>query len=194
MRLMLALLVAGCSQPLDIGFKTVDLGHKLDVGDPCDQLDDRCGDGYVCNFVAEGAVFCIQKCDFDPCTQPTFSGGLPAQCVRSYCTLSCDPVGATDGTHGCPNGSACAYLIDFVGNDAHLSETTDCVKPGEVGDGGACNYDVDCAPGLTCLNPTAEAGVCRRVCRMGSSGACPPGQSCQSEFSDGTPTVYGVCS
>src|SRR4051812_9781074 len=114
MRLIVALLLAGCAQePVDIGFKraaAVDLGHTLAVGESCEQSD--CGAGDACTTVARGVEYCIQACFSDAdCTQPTIAGGMAPFCLPAagYCTLSCNPAGAADGTQGCPSGTACTF-------------------------------------------------------------------------------------
>jgi hypothetical protein len=199
------LLVVGCGfSPVDISSRRSQgdmatqshdsAGHMVGSGGLCGPADD-CGAGNTCTAIPMGISYCTQDCNRDAdCTQPTVAGGIAPVCLqpgaglKNFCTPSCNPVGAADGTQGCPARTACLYDLNLVGPGVD-EEVSVCVAPGTIGEAGDCS-STSCAPGLFCID-----SVCRRVCRLGSS-TCPAGQTCQAPIPASVlPSPrFGVCS
>jgi len=143
---------------------------------------DNCaaGDGCIILLRDDGTALasqCLQYCSSDSdCRQPVAPGGIAGRCdidLGSYsvCTDSCNPVGAADGTNGCPHGLSCQYIIETM-RDLLPFEVTNCQQYGAQREGQSCTGH-DCAPGLTCF-----ASVCRKVCTDPSQ--CAAGVPCNS--------------
>ena len=142
------------------------LGTKA-AGEECERPtgvagSDTCGPGLYCSFwglaksVPQKRV-CQRMCDAahgcgdgEVCTALTMGGTVGA------CAPGCEPFAEPSG---CPQGTTCGLL-----NGLGTPMTWGCQFDGTVGEGEACNEEVDCAAGLSCLRPMLGAGTCRKIC------------------------------
>jgi hypothetical protein len=175
----------------------------LPTGAPClgsatpPSTTDDCVAGDVCSLShgARDVTFCRQRCRVDgDCQQTTYPGGLAPFCEGATassagtCTISCAPVGATVGGHGCSAGLACYSLPDRTRSPTGVTLITDCVAPGSGQELAACSVDFDCAPGYVCVN-AIFASLCRVLCTSASD--CPTGEACNAFLN--TLSSYGYC-
>ncbi|MCE9573321.1 MAG: hypothetical protein K8W52_09205 [Deltaproteobacteria bacterium] len=80
-------------------------------------------------------------------------------------TGACDLIAQT-----CPDDQACVF--DSGG-------AASCVPRGTAPEGGRCEGNDQCQPGLVCDLPNAtDGGVCRRLCCPGATGGCAIEASC----------------
>jgi hypothetical protein len=172
---------------------TIPLGGRcLGSANPPSTVD-QCVSGAVCT-VSHGArdvQLCHQSCQIDgDCQQATFPNGAAPACeggtatTPGTCSISCNPVGAAVGKNGCGDGLSCYLLSDHT----RSLEYTDCIAPGGGGEAATCNSDLDCAPGLLCINILFS--LCEYTCI--NNNDCPGTESCMPFFN--VSSVYGYCS
>jgi hypothetical protein len=129
-----------------------------------------CGDG-VCNS-GETQTSCCQDCGCPSMSQTCLTGqccSIPA--IGGVCGPTC----------GCAVGSVC-----YPSTTTH---TMVCGVSDNVGLGGACVYNADCASGLGCFG-----GVCKTYCQTDSD--CPAvggiSRCAQTTWGDETGDISGV--
>jgi hypothetical protein len=181
----------------DLARPNLGLGaYCLSSATPPSTTDD-CGAGTTCKFASGSVGLCRQDCTADSdCTQPTFTGGLAPVCEPALgsCTLSCNPAGATAGTHGCPALTTCIY---FLSGTSTLVEASDCRVVGTGAEGADCTASFEvCAAGLACIIESTGSHTCHKLCKLGSSTLCKTGQSCKPAYSSSilASPVFGICS
>ncbi|HEX3697056.1 MAG TPA: hypothetical protein VH374_16890 [Polyangia bacterium] len=115
------------------------------------------------------------------CVGPVDCNGVPTG--HKTCTFGCDPRGLA--TTNCPTGLGCLLIGEQDQVDCR------CVPAGSVkNEGDTCAVFADCRPGLICTTMGTDPKKCRRLCKAGSTGDCPTGQSCTMLKND---TLYGIC-
>jgi hypothetical protein len=128
------------------------------------------------------------------CTAVTQGGpgascnGLSAVCAPGlYCSTQGECAGLEDAGPCSLDPSTCAPPLNCIGPSA----TASC---GQLGDGGVCQYDVDCVSGLGCVpGPCVQGGGiggCSRTGTCGSVAWVDAGQTCNG-FS--TRCLVGSC-
>lgn len=150
------------------------------------QSSDACGPGLACAVHPEdkglGAGRCRRYCcSGEGCATGTYCGLLPVfeptkPFPEPLLIPACAPATGCEllDPSGCTAGQTCTLVNE---------KTTTCVTPGGGGDGAAC----PCEAGMYC----SPAKVCRKLCRLGSTGDCGGG-ACVVGGS-AFPSGFGVC-
>ena len=147
-------------------------------GDACVNAND-CRAGTLC---VDNPGRCLPFCELgEPCPGDAQCAGLQGRDDVGVCSLpvqgtSCDVL-APD----CPEGEAC-YVV---------SANEECTPPSgaNAGDGEACEFANDCAPGLLCVQGEDTGLICLKACPTDGSVMCESGPCAALDGLDGV----GVC-
>ncbi|MCA9562268.1 MAG: hypothetical protein KC561_02205, partial [Myxococcales bacterium] len=128
----------------------------------CVQSYQTCDEGYFC-FAA-----------------PRTTESTDGFCIRGDCNDTCSNPNecAIEDAFSC-GGGACWPAA----NGASF-----CEPGGEVEEGGNCDDEAGCLPGLFCFN-----GTCEAPCFLGVDGQCAEGEACTAVLSSDTTHGPGLC-
>ncbi len=168
---------------MDVAVDTADPCADCDDGNPCNGVE-RCVAGSCMPGTpldCDDGVACTQdRCERATGCQHTPDDGFCPGSDRCDATRGCvetcseSPCRAISPQCGCGAGEGC-YLSS--------AGTTSCQDAGSVGEGGACDSILDCAPGLTCSDlQGGSVGACHRLCS--SNTQCGADTSCELRLAD----------
>ena len=84
----------------------------------------------------------------------------------------CDPICNTN----CGSELACYY-----GNNPVAGTLTSCQSIGTVPEGGMCNFENNCAPGMVCTQHEVGYAICNKLCAPGDPDGCDENELCIGE-------------
>jgi len=174
-----------CNVEDDTTFKAscVAAGVTPDWNNCSNNGDGQCTVGRSCvNGVCMPFCGAVADCpgSYRSCVQVQNSSSQDITGMK-VCTSYCDPTNpqnATGGYTACGPGVNCYPSTDHnpycLGPTAAGGTQNASCKNGNAGD------DSKCAPGYICLNSLPSVYGCYRLCKVGGSGGCPSGTSCNS--------------
>jgi hypothetical protein len=145
--------------------------------------DGQCTVGRSCvNGVCMPFCGAVTDCpgSYRNCVQVTNSSNANITGMK-VCTSYCDPTNPQNATGGF---TACGPGVNCYPSTDHNPY---CLGPTAAGGTQNANCstsnaadDTKCAPGYICLNSLPSVYACYRLCKVGGSGGCPSGTSCNS--------------
>lgn len=156
------------------------------VGEPCDDLEELCREGLVCDPVTS-------LCSADGTIAEGADCQLSAQCMDG---LYCGPERICTAAGMGAEGESCLTTADCESGliCAAGAFWTECTVPGGGDVGAECATDLDCVAGLSCVTPTGGMPACTDALPAPAGTVQPPvlpawpGAACATDAS--TPTAY----